>query len=92
MGLLDELEQQAQQRGLAGDEAARRKTERDHAYRAHLEPALDALHAFLSELINKLKTLRPRAALRYHVPGYGEIVCYIEHEYRLDDNRQPSSR
>ena len=48
VGLLDELEQQAQQRGLAGDEAARRKAERDHAYRMHLEPALDALQALLT--------------------------------------------
>ncbi len=92
VGLLDELEQQAQQRGLAGDEAARRKAERDHAYRTHLEPALDALHAFLTELIEKVRALKPRSALRYQVPGYGEIVGYIEHEYRLNDNRQTSSR
>ena len=92
MGLLDELEQEAQKRGIAGDESARRKAERDTAYRVRLEPALDALHAFLSELINKLKTLRPHTALRYHVPGYGEIVGYIEHEYRLDDSRQASAR
>jgi hypothetical protein len=92
VGLLDELEQEAQKRGIADDESLRRKAERDKAYRAHLEPALDSLHAFLSELILKLKTLRPRTALRYHVPGYGEIVGYIEHVYRLDDNKQSSSR
>jgi hypothetical protein len=92
VGLLDELEQEAQKRGIAGDESARRKAERETAYRARLDPALDALHAFLSELINKLKALQPRTALRYQVPGYGEIVGYIEHEYRLDDNRQASSR
>lgn len=92
MGLLDELEQQAQQRGIAGEDAARLKAERDNAYRAHLEPALDALHAFLSELIEKVRALKPRTALRYHVPGYGEIVGYIEHEYRINDNRQVSSR
>jgi len=92
VGLLDELEQEAQKRGAAGDESSRRKTERDTAYRAQLEPALDALHAFLSELIQKLKTVQPRIALRYHVPGYGEIVGYIEHDYRLGDTKQPSSR
>ena len=92
VGLLDELEQEAQKRGLAGDESSRRKGERDTAYRARLDPALDALHAFLSELILKLKALQPRIALRYHVPGYGEIVGYVEHEYRLSDLKQPSSR
>lgn len=92
MGLLDELEQEAQKRGITGDESLRRKAARDAAYRARLEPAFDTLHAFLSELIHRLKALQPRAALRYHVPGYGEIVGYIEHDYRLVDSKQASSR
>jgi hypothetical protein len=92
VGLLEELEQQTQQRGVDGDTAARRKAERDGAYRKELEPALDHLHAFLSELIEKVRALKPRTALSYHVPGYGEITGYIEHEYRLDDVRHPSSR
>lgn len=92
VGLLDELEQEAQKRGIAGDDAARRKAEREAAYRTRLEPALDGLHAFLGALIAKLKTIKPRTALRYHVPGYGEIVGYIEHDYRLADEQQPSSR
>jgi hypothetical protein len=92
VGLLEELEQQAQQRDVAGHDAVRRKTERDGAYRTRVEPALDQLHAYLGELIEKVRALKPRAALRYHVPGYGEIAGYIEHEYRLDDARMPSSR
>ena len=92
MGLLEELEHEAQKRRLSGDEAARLKTERETIYRTQLEPALDALNAFLGELINKLKTLQPRIAMHYHVPGYGEIAGYIEHEYRLGETRQPSSR
>ena len=92
MGLLDELEQEAQKRRLSGEDSARRKTERDTAYRVRLDPALDALHAFLSELIIKLKTLQPRTRLRFAVPGYGDIVGYVEHEYRLSEERQASSR
>ena len=92
MGLLDELEQEAQKRRLSGEDTARRKAERDTAYRVRLDPALDALHAFLSELIIKLNTLKPRTAIRYHVPGYGDIVGYIEHEYKLAEERQASSR
>jgi hypothetical protein len=92
VGLLEELEQEAQKQRDAGEDPARRKSEREAVYRERLEPALDALHAFLSELIAKVGALRPRIPLRYQVPGYGEIVGYVEHEYRLDDRRQPSSR
>lgn len=92
MGLLEELEREAQERGIASDDVARRKSARNDAWRAELEPALDQLHAYLSELIVKVRHLKPRAPLRYHVPGYGEIAAYIEHEYRLDDARMPSSR
>ncbi len=92
MGLLDELEQQAQIRAASGDESHRRKLERTTAYRDRLEPALEALHAFLTELVQKLYALKPHTALRYAVPGYGEIVGYIEHDYRLRDEKQPSSR
>src|SRR5690348_13938 len=92
VGLLEELEREAQERGVARDEGARRKSAHDEAFRSQLEPALDRLHAFLGELIEKVRSLKPRAALRYHVPGYGDIAGYIEHEYRLDDARMPSSR
>ena len=92
MGLLEELDREAQERGVASDDAARRKSARNDAWRAELEPALDQLHAWLGELIGKVRQLKPRAPLRYHVPGYGEIAAYIEHEYRLDDARMPSSR
>jgi hypothetical protein len=92
VGLLEELEEKAQQRGVSAEEAARRKAERDGAYRTKLEPAFDNLHAYLSELIDKVRALKPRIPLRYHVPGYGEIAAYVDHEYRLDDARMPSSR
>jgi hypothetical protein len=92
VGLLDELEQQAQLRATAGDDSQRRKSDRETAYRSRLEPGLDALHAFLTELIQKLSGLKPRTALRYHVPGYGDIVGYVEHDYRLRDEKQPSAR
>ena len=92
MGLLDELEQEAQKRGVASEEASRRKAEREALYRTRLEPALDGLRAFLAELIDKLKAVKPRTALHYHVPGYGDIAGYIEHDYRLGDDQQPSSR
>lgn len=92
MGLLDELEQEAQRRKLSDAEIARRKAEREEAYRVRIEPALDALHHFLTELIAKLKTLQPRKRIAYHVPGYGDAVGYVEHVYELEDNKQASTR
>jgi hypothetical protein len=92
VGLLEELEREARERGIARGEGTRRKPAHDEAFRSRLEPALDRLHTFLGELIEKVRALKPRAALRYHVPGYGDIAGYVEHEYRLDDARMPSSR
>ena len=92
MGLLDELEQEARRRKLDDEESSRRKTEREAIYRTRLDPACDALHEFLGELITKLKEIKPRTTMRYEIPGYGEIVGYIEHHYELKDDRQPSSR
>lgn len=92
MGLLEELGREAAERGITSEDEARRKSARSDAWRAQLEPALDQLHAYLTELIVKVRQLKPRAALHYHVPGYGEIAGYVEHEYRLDDARMPSSR
>jgi len=92
VGLLDELEQEAQRRKVGDDESLRRKIERDELYRTHLEPALDALHGFLAQLIQKVKSLQPETPMRYQVPGYGEIVGYIDHEYELKDVKQSTSR
>jgi len=92
VGLLDELEQEAQRRKVGDDESLRRKNERELSYRTRLEPALDALHAFLAELTAKVRSLQPNTPMRYQIPGYGEIVAYIEHEYVLKDVKQPSSR
>jgi hypothetical protein len=92
VGLLDDLEQEAQKRKLSADDAERLKAGRSDDYRTRLEPALDALNAFLAELCRKLESIRPKIALRYAVPGYGDIVGHVEHEYRLSETRQPSSR
>jgi len=92
VGLLDELEQEARKRSLSNDDSLRRKAEREEAYRVRLEPALDALRTFLADLSQKLKALQPRTPLRYHVPGYGDIVGYIEHDYQIKDTKQASSR
>lgn len=92
MGLLDELEQQAQQRKASADDADKRKSQREEVFRTQLEPGMNALHDFLGKLVANLKLLQPKKQLRFALVGYGDIVGYIEHEYDLKSNVQPGSR
>jgi hypothetical protein len=92
VGLLDELEQQAQQRRASADDAEKRKSEREEIFRTQLEPGMTALFDFLNKLIANLKVLQPKKQLRYDLVGYGEIVGYVEHDYELKVNQQPGSR
>ena len=92
MGLLDELEQQAQQRKANADDAGKRKAEREEIFRTQLDPGMTALHDFLGKLIANLKVLQPKKQLRYNLVGYGDIVGYIEHDYELKVNPQPASK
>lgn len=55
VGLLDELEDEAQRRKSGDEDAAALKLARESAYRTVLEPAMASLFAYLSELIAKLK-------------------------------------
>lgn len=91
MGLLDDLENEAQRRKAEADRAIEVKTERETAYRTVLEPGLHKLRAYLAELVEKLKVLQPKIAIRHNLPGYGDVVAYVEHEYELREARQPSS-
>lgn len=92
VGLLDELDEAARRRQLDEDAAAQRQAQRDAAYRTTLEPAMQSLHAFLAALIEKLRQLQPKKQQRYTVAGYGDVIGYIEHEYELREERQPSAR
>lgn len=91
MGLLDDLENEAQRRKAEADRAVEVKTERESAYRTILEPAMGKLRAYLTELVEKIKVLQPKIAIRHEIAGYGDVVAYVEHEYELRDARQPSS-
>jgi hypothetical protein len=83
VGLLDDLEQQAQQRKANADDAGKRKSEREEIFRTQLDPGMTALHDFLGKLIANLKVLQPKKQLRYNLAGYGDIVGYVEHDYDL---------
>lgn len=92
MGLLDELESEAQRRKSNDDDAAALKAAREAAYRTVLEPAMGQLFAYLTELVAKFKQLQPKIAIRHALSGYGDVVAYIEHEYDVRETRQPSSK
>jgi hypothetical protein len=92
VGLLDELESEAQRRKSGDEDAAAVKAARETAYRTVLDPGMAALFAYLTELVAKLKVLQPKIAIRHVLPGYGDVVAYVEHEYDLREARQPSSK
>jgi hypothetical protein len=92
VGLLDELEQEAQKRKANADDAGKRKAERDEIFRTKLDPSMTALYEYLSKLVANLKILQPKKQLRYALNGYGDIVGYVEHEYDLKLNQQPGSK
>jgi hypothetical protein len=92
VGLLDELEQQAQQRKATSDDAAKLKAEREEIFRTKLDPSMVALFEYLTKLVASLKILQRKKQLKFDLIGYGEITGYVEHEYDLQVNQQPDSK
>ena len=92
MGLLDELEQEAQKRKANADDVAKLKAEREEVFRTKLDPGMVALSEYLNKLIASLKVLQPKKQLRYNLVGYGDIVGYVEHEYEIKVTQQPDSK
>lgn len=92
MGLLDDLEQEAQRRKAGADDQDRAKQEREAVYRTQLEPGMAALHEYLSKLTQNLSFIKPRKTFRYPLAGYGDLVLQVEHEYDLKITSQPASK
>lgn len=92
MGLLDELEQEAQRRKATLDQAERQKQERESVFKTQLDPAMQALYEFLAKLVDNLKFLKPKRPQVFKLAGYGDIVGYLEHDYELKINSQPLSK
>jgi len=92
VGLLDSLEQEAEKRRSGEADEAQRRAERDEIYRMQLEPAMDALQAYLQRFMANLKIVAPRVALRHPIPGYGDVVAYLDHDYDLRTSKQTQAR
>lgn len=93
MGLLDDLEQEAQRRKASLDEVERAKAEREAVFKTQLEPAMQALHEYLSKLTANLTFLKTKSRIKFEIPGYGPIVAAIDHDYDLKANKlSPTSK
>jgi hypothetical protein len=92
VGLLDELEQEAQRRLATAGDADKRKAEREEIFRTQIEPGLSALYEYLQKLTASLKVLKPKKQQRYALAGYGEVVGYIEHDYDLKVSAQTGTK
>jgi len=92
MGLLDDLEQEAQRRKAGLDDIERERQERERVYKSVIDPGMQALFEYLSKLTQNLAYLKPRLAARYELSGYGVVVAYPEHDYEIKATSQPHSR
>lgn len=83
MGLLDELEQEAERRRAEEAERAAAVHAREANWLERLEPAMRALEAYLKQLTDQLAFLKKSTRVVYPLPPYGDIVAYIEPTYTL---------
>jgi hypothetical protein len=85
MGLLDELEQEAErQRELEARAEADREA-RDAAWREKLRPAMVGLAAYLRKLTDHLTFLKRSTRLVYPLAGYGDIVAMLDPVWQIRD-------
>jgi hypothetical protein len=78
MGLLDDLEKEAER--LRQEEASRadQGAQREQVWKQQLEPAMRQLEVYLKRLADNLKLVKRRIRAVYTVHGYGEVVVHID--------------
>ena len=85
MGLLDELEQEAERRRQEEAKAEAEREARDAMWREKLRPSMAALAAYLKKLTDNLTFLKRSIRLVYTLPNYGDVVAVIEPVWTLRD-------
>jgi hypothetical protein len=88
MGLLEDLEKEAERRRAGDDEAQHEREERERRYREVCEPAMQALAEYLARLFKQVESLKTRTRVSIELPGYGMVVAETEPEYQLRQNRE----
>jgi hypothetical protein len=85
MGLLDELEQEAERRRNEEAKAEADRETRDTLWREKLRPGMEQLAAYLRKLTEQLTFLKRRTRVTYPLAGYGDVVAYIEPQFEFRD-------
>lgn len=85
MGLLDELEQEAERRRQEDAQAEADREARDALWREKLCPAMVELSAYLKKLTDNLSFLKRSTRLVFPLPGYGDLVAMLEPAYAMRD-------
>src|SRR5690606_35711073 len=83
VGLLDELEQEAQRRRAEAAAGAAVREDRDRTWAEQLAPAMRELAAYLEKLTAQLGFVKRRMRFDYELPGYGAVVAYAEPQFQL---------
>ena len=83
MGLLDELEQEAERRRSAEAKTEADRDARDAMWREKLRPSMEALAEYLKRLTEQLAFLKRRTRVAYPLSGYGDVVAYIEPQFEF---------
>jgi hypothetical protein len=81
MGLLDDLEKEAERQRASHALAADERELRDQRWNEQILPAMRALDNYLQRLTRNLAFLKKRSRTLYALPGYGDVVAYIEPSY-----------
>lgn len=86
MGLLDELEQEAERRRNEEAKAEADRASRDTLWREKLRPSMEQLAAYLKKLTEQLTFLKRRTRVVYPLTGYGDVVAYVEPQFEFHDS------
>jgi len=78
MGLLDELEQEAERQRLRDAQLSEQREARELYWNTQLLPAMKSLDDFLHRLSRHLASLKKRPRIVYPLPGYGDVVAHVE--------------
>ena len=83
VGLLDELEQEAERRRAEQAASEALRGDREATWKQVLGPAMVELAGYLEKLTANLGFLKRRARFVFELPGYGPVVAYAEPEFQL---------
>ena len=83
MGLLDELEQEAERRRAEQAQGAVARENREQVWAEQLAPAMRALADYLEKLTANLGFLKRRPRYAFEIPAYGPVIAYADPEFQL---------